>query len=76
MTITAEDRRQYMETLESRGYTGKNALMEYVQDLSEDSGVDISVIRSIIQVLGVRELFDGVVSAVEDYAADGFVNLD
>ena len=74
--ITAEDRRQYMETLESMGYTDKNALQQYVQDLSDDSGVDISVIRSIIQVLGVRELFDGVVSAVEDYAADGFVNLD
>lgn len=74
--ITTEDRRQYMETLEGMGYTGKNALQQYAQDLADDNGVDISVIRSIIQVLGVQELFDGVVTAVEDYAADGFVKLD
>lgn len=68
MCITAEDRRQYMETLEGMGYVGHFALQEYLQDLADSVGVDISRVRSIVQVYGISELFDAIPVAVKDYA--------
>lgn len=68
--IKPEDRRQYMETLEGRGYSGQHMLQDYLQDLADDNGVGIDVVRSIVTVYGVSELFDGVPVVVEDYAME------
>lgn len=41
---------------------------EYLQGLAEDYGVDMYVVRSISDMLGPNEDYDGLVSALEDYA--------
>ena len=51
------------KTLKENGYSN---LREYLQALSDDYGVPYSVVISLYQMLGESELFDGLVSAVED----------
>jgi len=56
-------RPETIETLEDYGF---DTLEDYLQDLSEQYGVPEDVIISLYEVLGESELFDGVVSAVQD----------
>jgi len=52
-----------IETLEDYGF---DTLEDYIQDLSDQYGVPTDVIYSLYDVLGESELFDGLVSAVQD----------
>lgn len=40
---------------------------EYLQMLSEEYGVHISIVRSIAGILGKSEDFDGLIAELEDY---------
>jgi hypothetical protein len=52
-----------IKTLEDYGF---DTLEDYLQDLSEQYGVPEDVIYSLYDVLGEFELFDGLVSAIQD----------
>ena len=52
-----------MEVLRENGYDG---LKEYLHDLSDEYDVPYSVVVSLYQLLGEQELFDGLISAVQD----------
>lgn len=52
-----------MEVLRKNGYDG---LKEYLQDLADEYDVPYSVVVSLYSCLGESELFDGLVSAVQD----------
>jgi hypothetical protein len=52
-----------IETLEDYGF---DSLEDYLQDLSEQYGVPQDVVNSLYEVLGESELFDGLVSAIQD----------
>ena len=52
-----------MEVLRENGY---NSLKEYLQDLADEYDVPYSTVVSLYQLLGESELFDGLVSAVQD----------
>lgn len=54
------------ETLEALKENGYNSLKEYLQDLSNEYDVPYSVVVSLYQLMGESELFDGLVSAVQD----------
>ena len=47
------------------GYTDRD---EYLKSLAEDYDVDYHTVKSVADLLGPNEDFDGLVSAVEDYA--------
>jgi len=52
-----------IEVLQDNGF---DTLEDYLQDLSEQYGVPEDVIHSLYELLGETELFDGLVSAVQD----------
>ena len=54
---------EIMEVLRENGY---NSLKEYLQDLADEYDVPYSVLVSLYNCLGESELFDGLVSAVQD----------
>ena len=54
------------ETMEALKENGYNSLEEYLQDLSDEYNVPYSVVVSLYNCLGESELFDGLVSAVQD----------
>jgi hypothetical protein len=54
------------ETMEALRENGYNSLKEYLQDLADEYDVPYSVVVSFYQLLGKSELFDGLVSAVQD----------
>lgn len=54
------------ETMEVLRKNGCNSLKEYLQDLADEYDVPYSVVVSLYQLLGEQELFDGLVSAVQD----------
>ena len=49
--------------LEDQGY---NSLEEYLENLSEDYDVDLVTVYMMADLLGETELFDGLVSSLED----------
>ena len=49
--------------LKDQGY---NSLDEYLENLSEDAGVDIETVCMMAELLGETELFDGLVSMIGD----------
>lgn len=51
------------QILKEKGY---NSLDEYLGELSEDTGADIEAVYMAADLLGENELFDGLVSMVED----------
>jgi len=53
-------------TIEALQDNGFDTLEEYLQDLSEQYGVPEDVVTSLYDLLGESELFDGLVSAVQD----------
>ncbi len=52
-----------MSIYEENGYLNRN---QYLQELSEEYGVDIDSVVALATVLGKEEDFDGLVSALED----------
>ena len=40
----------------------------YLVSLADDLGVDIEIVRTLADLLGEEEDFDGVVTSLEDYA--------
>ena len=47
---------------------GYETRLDYLNALAEDTGVPREIVYSIAQVYGPSEDFDGLVTAVEDYA--------
>ena len=47
------------------GYSGR---AEYLRTLSEEYGVEESVVISLASILGPDEDFDGLVTSLEDYS--------
>ena len=54
------------ETIEALKENDFDSLEVYLQDLSEQYGVPEDVVYSLYELLGETELFDGLVSAVQD----------
>ena len=54
------------ETIKALIENGYDGLKEYLHDLSDEYDVPYSVVVSLYQLLGESELFDGLVSAVQD----------
>lgn len=52
------------QALESKGYSSKE---EYLQELAEENGVDLESVYMVADLLGDYELFDGLVTALQDY---------
>ena len=53
-------------TVEALQDNGFDTLDDFLQDLSDQYGVPTDVIYSLYDLLGESELFDGLVSAVQD----------
>jgi hypothetical protein len=51
------------ETLAEKGYDSREA---YLEDLADIHGVDVENVTALADILGDEELFDGLVSSVED----------
>jgi len=54
-----------MSIYKANGYENR---LDYLQGLAEDNGVPLDVVISISDLFGPNEDFDGLVSAVRDYA--------
>jgi len=54
------------ETIKALRENGYDGLKEYLQDLADEYDVPYSVVVSLYNCLGESELFDGLVSAVQD----------
>ena len=54
------------ETIQVLKENGYNNIKEYLHDLADEYDVPYSVVVSLYQLLGESELFDGLVSAVQD----------
>lgn len=58
---------EYQECLDNVKEAGYDSVREYVQCMAEDYGVPIDIARSLFNMLGYSEAFDGFVNALEDY---------
>ena len=47
---------------------GAESRAEYLECLADDYGMDLEMVQAIADLLGPNEDFDGLVSALEDYA--------
>lgn len=56
--------REIKQALENNGYNSKE---EYLQELAEENGLDIETVYMVADLLGDSELFDGLVTALQDY---------
>lgn len=54
------------ETIQALKENGYDNIKEYLHDLADEYDVPYSVVVSLYQLLGESELFDGLVSAVQD----------
>ena len=55
--------KETLQVLEDQGYENLN---EYLENVSEDYGVDIETVYTMADLLGETELFDGLVSMIGD----------
>lgn len=51
---------------------GFATIEDYLADLADEYGVELDTAKLVFDVMGESELFDGVVSALEDAEAMGF----
>lgn len=56
-----------MNEYAQQGYTSRN---DYLVSLADDFGVTIDTVHTIADLLGPSEDFDGLVTALEDYAEE------
>ena len=54
-----------MNTYQREGYENRR---DYLLSLADDTGVDISLVMALADMLGEEEDFDGLVTSLEDYA--------
>lgn len=47
-----------------------SSIKDYLEMLSDEMGVDYSTVRSLFDIYGIEEMFDGLVAAVEDVAME------
>ena len=52
------------ETLEEMGYTDK---AQYLEALADNYNIDLDEVEALADLLGDTELFDGLVTSLEDY---------
>lgn len=45
---------------------GYSSLEEYLEELAENNGIELETVLTLYDILGENELFDGLVTAVED----------
>ena len=64
--LISEETKEHLEEL------GYESLEEYFECLSEDYGVAMYAVKAIASILGESELFDGVVTAIEDASESYF----
>ena len=55
------------ETLDTLNEYGYNNLDEYLQDLADDYGLRVENVEALAVSYGESELFDGLVTACEDF---------
>ena len=53
-----------LDELEDQGY---NNLLDYFTCLAEDFGIEVHCVEDVAEVLGESELFDGLLTSLEDY---------
>lgn len=58
-----------MNIYQEHGFANRN---EYLVNLAEDTGVDLETVLDLAGILGMDEDFDGLVTALEDYADRDF----
>jgi len=56
-----------MSIYTENGYTGRR---DYLQNLAAETGVDFETVCALASMLGPSEDFDGLVTSLEDHAAD------
>jgi hypothetical protein len=54
------------ETIGILKENGYNSLKEYLQDLADEYNISYSIVVNLYRLLGPEELFDGLVSAIQD----------
>lgn len=47
---------------------GFSTRAEYLADLADTMGIDLSIVRVMADLLGASEDFDGLVTSLEDYS--------
>lgn len=52
-----------MQVLEERGF---DSVDEYLEDLADETGHDIETVYMLYSMLGETELFDGLVTSLQD----------
>ena len=52
-----------MQVLEERGF---DSVDEYLEDLADETGHDIESVHMLYSMLGETELFDGLVTSLQD----------
>ena len=55
--------KETLQVLKDRGYKNLN---EYLENLADSTGVDLEIVYMTADLLGENELFDGLVSMIED----------
>lgn len=53
-----------MTIYQENGFSSRS---EYLADLADTTGVDLSIVRVMADLLGPSEDFDGLVTSLEDY---------
>lgn len=56
--------KQILDELNEQGYT---TLLDYFTCLAEDFGTEVHCVEAVAEVLGESELFDGLLTSLEDY---------
>ena len=56
-----------MNDYTKQGYTGR---ADYLASLADDFGVSLDTVYTLADLLGASEDFDGLVTALEDYAEE------
>ena len=58
------------ETKQALQDNGYDSLKEYLQDMADEYGLEYEFVRQLASIMGEGELFDGLVTALED--AEGY----
>ena len=54
-----------MSIYQENGFSNR---AEYLADLADTMGIDLSIVRAMADLLGASEDFDGLVTSLEDYS--------
>lgn len=55
------------QTLDELNEQGYDNLLDYFDCLAEDFGTELHCVEAVAEVLGESELFDGLLTSLEDY---------